>query len=118
MATLHEDPPVSLEDITQIQRRLFRRWWPAFASVGVKMLGIWLAGSLAVYFVALYLGREWTFAPTHTVAVVSMGAVTLLPYLLWVVQGLWLDYRLSRRLDEMARQLRAGEVVRASRVRL
>jgi hypothetical protein len=112
-----DDPAVSLDDISAIQRQLYRRWLPAILRVGLKMLALWLAGSVGFYFMAKYLEFEWALAPAHTVAAVSMALITLIPYLMWVVSGLWLDFRISRALDRMASRLRDGQTVRASEVR-
>lgn len=116
--THHENPTVSLEDIAAIRRQLFRRWAPAYLMLGLKLLAIWFLGTAGLYLLVVYLHPELTRASARTGVLVVMSVVVLVPFAIHVAKGMWLDVRIARRLDEMARRLHAGEEVRASEARL
>jgi len=118
MTAHDEGPAVSLDDIAAIRRQLFRRWGPAYLALGLKLLAFWILGIAGLYGLVVYLHPEWPQASALTVVVVVMSVLVLVPFVMHVANGMWLDFRIARRLDEMAQRLHAGEEVRASDVKL
>jgi hypothetical protein len=118
METPLDDSPVTLEAIAEIRGQLFHRWIPAFVSLGLKLLTLFAAGGLGLYFLFLYARPEWGRAFTFWVVVAYMAAIVALPFSLYVAQSLWLDFRIARRMDGMAQRVRSGESVHASELAL
>jgi hypothetical protein len=112
-----EDPLVSLDDIAAIRGQLFRRWGPAYLALGLKMLVLWLVGTVALYFLVIYLYPDLTRSSVRLGVLGLVSVMVFVPFAMYVAKGLWLDYRIARRLAEMALRLHAGEEVRASEVR-
>ena len=116
MNASHEDPIVSLDDIAYIRRQLFRRWTSTIVTLGLKLLALWFLGLIVLYTVYAYTRSEWTPPTRIKVVALVMSAMALAPFLIHVGSGLWLDFRIARRLDSMAKRTRDGESVRASEV--
>jgi hypothetical protein len=118
MTAHHDDPVVSLDDIAEVRRQLFRRWIPGMSASALKLLGLWLVVSAALYYFLVWLNPERSRESTLVVVLVAVAFTVLIPFSIHVWSALRLDHRIARRLDEMARRVRAGEPVRASEVRL
>lgn len=114
----HEDPIVSLDDIATIRRHLFRRWISNIAALALRLLVVWTVGMVAIYFVYAYVRPEWTPQRRLWVVALVMSAMVLVPLLIRVWGAMWLDLRIARRLDSMAKRTREGEPVRASEVEM
>ena len=113
-----DDPVVSLEDIGAVRSVLFRRWIPHFARLGLKVLAIGTIGGVVLYLVLQWAHPQLSQATAATIAALATVVMGLVPLAMHVWSGVKVDLQLSRRLDEMARRVRAGETVRASELRL
>jgi hypothetical protein len=118
MVTQEDDPIVSLEDISAIQRFLFKRWLPAFAKAGLQILALVAFGGAGLFLFLRFMYSEWSTGYTLALSGLTVFAIGLLPYTMYVSQMMWLDFRIFRRLQGMATRVRAGETVHASEVRL
>lgn len=118
METSTDNPVVTLEDIASIRRQLFRRWFRPMALTLAKLLAFATLGAIA-----LFLVLRWGYS-THAAgwvtrtSILSVIAMVTIPFALFAAQMLRLDWRLMRRLDTMARRVRAGETVRAGDIEL
>ncbi len=118
METSTGNPAVTLEDIASIRRQLFRRWFRPMAVTLAKWAAFATLGAIA-----LYLVLRWRY-PSHVaggvarISILSVFAIFIVPFAFFAAQMLRLDWRLMRRLDTMARRVRAGEAVRAGDIEL
>lgn len=118
MSAPHEDPLASLDDIAAVRRQLFRRWYPTFTALGRQLVLWWILGTVAFFCTFWYSHPEWPYGKNLAVSAILMSALVIVGFTTHVSSCWWLDYRIARRLDDMARRTRAGEAVRASEVRL
>jgi hypothetical protein len=118
MVTEEVDPIVSLEDICAIQRFLFKRWLPAFAKAGLKILALIAFGGAGLFLFLRNVYSDWSMGYTLALSGLTLSAIVLLPFAMYVSRMMWLDFRISRRLQKTETRVRAGETVHASEVRL
>ncbi len=113
-----DDPVVTMDDLKTVRQQLFRRWQRPLAS----LLGKLLLFALPAAFL-FYLTLKWAY-PTRSNHVISMQvaivipAVFAVPFAIYAFHLLRLDFRIAKRLDDMAARLRLGEVVKASDLKL
>jgi hypothetical protein len=107
------DVPVDMTSIMAIRSELYRRWAPMYFYLVMKIVPIASLCGLIVHWALVWL----TPGADHISAVV-LPMVTGLAALLLCVWSLpsmlWLDFKIGRRLDDMARRIAAGETVYAN----
>jgi hypothetical protein len=106
--------PVDLPSIAAIKGELYRRWAPIYFSLVIKLVPISFAFGLLVHWALVWL----TPGADHVSAIVlpMVTGCTALLLCLWTLPSmLWLDFKIARKLDDMARRIAAGETVYAGR---
>jgi uncharacterized membrane protein len=103
---------VSHHDIAAIRQQLFRRWIPSCFALARKLFAVWVAGSVGLYLLVVYLHPDWKHASAGAGVLALMSVMVGVPFTIYVAKHAWLDYRIARRLEDMAQRLRAGKDVR------
>jgi hypothetical protein len=107
------DVPVDLPSIAAIKTELYRRWVPAYSYLTIKIVPAALLCGVVVHWVLVWL----TPGADHVSSLVlpMIAGAGALSICLWSLASmLWLDFKIDRRLDDMARRIAAGETVYAN----
>jgi hypothetical protein len=111
------DPVCDVPGIEEIRRQLFVRWIPHYGWLLLKIVPWALAGALGLFFVMRWKNPAIPYSALPLMLSITTALFVILA--LWTLPTmLWLDYKLNRRLKDMARRAAAGEIARASEVRL
>jgi hypothetical protein len=110
------DPVCDAPGIEDIRRQLFVRWIPHYGILLLKMVPLALVSGAVLFLVMRWRNPAIPYSALAWMLSISTGLFVILS--LWTLPAmLWLDYKLNRRLKDMARRAVAGEIVRASEIR-
>jgi hypothetical protein len=117
MDTVDLDPVCDLPSIAAVKSQLFKRWFRTFTLMFIGAILISAGGAVGLYYLSVW-AYPLSRIPSLQTFVLGGSVFALLICAPPISRMLWLDFKVHRRLSAMARRVAAGEIVRASEIRL
>jgi hypothetical protein len=113
LSRTEHDVVIDLPSIEAIQKQMYRRWAPFYASLVLKFVPLAVLCGFGIHGLIAWLYPERP-AVSPLVLVMTFGIAALLICLWTLPAMLRLDFKISKALAHMAARINAGETVYAT----